>query len=312
MQQVADNSRSYKMRSAELSPQQNAQYSICMYDNRLEPRHREKIPHAHLAIEIDIFGDYCRGTYVIGDKSYDIYPGDIFILRSNEEHSIIDLKKDKRGESICTGIQFPPDFLWSPNSEFGDISYLYNVFLNTMPGFNHKLDCGKKSTECIRQELKTIIEEFDRSNIEYRLMVKVKLIAVLIMLAREYCSQGWNPQIRSIQKEKRILVLNTMEYINAHLYKELTLKELAAHVHISPSYLSEIFKRLNGFSIWEYILAERCERAKQYLLESNDLVVNIGLKCGFNSLTNFNRVFKKYTGFTPRNYRKEVHRGYWE
>ena len=302
------NSVSYTLREMDLPSQGYNRYNIRLYYNRLEPRHREKLPHSHLAVEIDIFGEGCQGTYMIGEKTYEIHAGDVFILRSNEEHSII--RMEEGFQCTCTGIQFSPDFIWSPSNGLGDMSYLYELFLGNSRSFCHKLSAQKDSTEKIKQQLKDIVEEFHEQPQEYDTMVRVKLISVLILFAREYQKEIGEKSELHIGKEKRILVEKAMNYIDSHLSDSITLQGIAEYVHMSPSYLSQLFKTLNGFSVWEYIIAKRIEKAKKLLLESEERILDISLKCGFNTITNFNRAFKREVGISPKEYRKNQHRMY--
>lgn len=304
MEEKKINSVSYTLREMELPTQGFGRSNIRLYYNRLEPRHREKLPHSHLAVEIDIFGDGCQGIYVIGEKTYEIHAGDIFILRSNEEHSIIHLEEGS--PCICTGLQFSPDFIWSPNNGLGDMSYLYELFLGNSRSFCHKLPVEQESTRRIREQLQDIVEEFHSQPQEYDMMVRVKLISVLILVAREFQQENGESAELHIGREKRLLVEKALNYMDSHLSEPITLKEIAENVHMSPSYLSQLFKTLNGFSMWEYMVAKRLEQAKKLLLESEERILDISLKCGFNTITNFNRAFKRDCGMSPKEYRKKL------
>ena len=74
---------------------------------------------------------------------------------------------------------------------------------------------------------------------------------------------------------------------------------------MSRTYYSTMFKMLNGVSVWTYIINQRIDRAQQLLEKSEMSVIEICEKCGFNNLSNFNKAFKKITGKTPSEYRKE-------
>ena len=84
------------------------------------------------------------------------------------------------------------------------------------------------------------------------------------------------------------------------------MESVASDANMSPSYLSFLFKKLNGFTLWDYILSKRVNYARQMLQATEDLILNISLESGFNSLTNFNRVFKRITGLSPKEYRKKA------
>lgn len=292
------------VREMELPSQGRHKYRVRLYYNRLEPRHREKLPHSHLALEIDLFGEDCKGIYVIGDREYTIEPGDIFILRSNEEHSIIHMEGNQN--CICTGLQFSPDFIWSPSNELCDMKHVYSLFSDANVSFDSKLDKEHGNTEKIRELIKDIVNEFNHECMEYSLMVKVKLISILILLARKYADVLMEDSSSNIKRENRIHIENAMNYIDTHLEEQLTLEKLSEVATMSCSYFSQLFKALNGFSAWEYIVEKRIEQAQILLLSTDDPVLDIAFQCGFNNTANFNRAFKKITGSSPREYRQRT------
>ena len=109
------------------------------------------------------------------------------------------------------------------------------------------------------------------------------------------------------QKNRYKYVDQAKNYIGEH-YKDssLALGEVAEHIGISASYLSELWSEQSGDKFSGYLASFRVEKARQ-LLNSTDLAVkDVGARCGFNSVQNFNRVFKKYTGMTPGQYRSSV------
>ena len=72
---------------------------------------------------------------------------------------------------------------------------------------------------------------------------------------------------------------------------------------MSKTYFCTIFKKLNGISPWDYITIKRVEKSVEILKTSQDTVLEIALKCGFNNTANFNRAFKKVTGKVPGDYK---------
>ena len=95
------------------------------------------------------------------------------------------------------------------------------------------------------------------------------------------------------------------EYINLNLDKDLNRSLLASVAFISPDYLSHIFKEETGESLSAYILAMRLKKAKELLIISQDSVRDIAIKSGFPNISYFSNQFKRMTGSTPLEYRKE-------
>jgi AraC-like DNA-binding protein len=292
----------YTFSEMELPTQPKDHYRVVLYYNRLETRHRGVLSHMHLPIEIDLFGSDCNGTYIIGGKKYAINPKDIFIIRSNEQHSIIDM--EGREQCVCTGIQFTPDFLWSPHSDIGNMFNLYQLFIGSSTDFIHKVTEDDTLVGSVRREIEDIVAEFQTKQDGYDQVVKLRLMTLLLLLGRIHEKEGYLPEDVNFQREKRVMVVNVLRYIDEHFTEAITLEEICKAANTSPSCLSEVFKALNGYTIWDYVVSRRIEASKVMLLSTNEKVLTISITNGFNSLTNFNRTFKRLVGMTPREYRK--------
>ncbi len=101
------------------------------------------------------------------------------------------------------------------------------------------------------------------------------------------------------------LILDLQNYIDQHLQDKLSLNELADHVHMNQSYLSRLFREKTGLSLTGYISLQRVNRAKQ-LLQGPYKIITIAEMTGFNDAHYFSQVFRRHTGKTPKEYRKEM------
>ena len=102
------------------------------------------------------------------------------------------------------------------------------------------------------------------------------------------------------------IIEDSIAYINDHLTPELSLEDLAAKAALSPFYFSRLFKKETGFSPHQYILATRISNAKFLLQSTGDSVKNICFTVGFTSESSFCTAFKKETGLTPSEFRRQV------
>ena len=95
-----------------------------------------------------------------------------------------------------------------------------------------------------------------------------------------------------------------LEYINGHYTNpDLNLYMIAKNIGMSEGYVSKIFKEQQGVGILEYINRLRIEKAKELLEDKNLKVNDIAQRVGYIPERNFLRVFKKYVGVTPTQYR---------
>ncbi len=95
-------------------------------------------------------------------------------------------------------------------------------------------------------------------------------------------------------------------YIDNNFEKEIRLIDLADQLFVTEHYLSRIFKEQTGMGISEYLIRRRLAKVRQLLLETEDSVTDIAFSAGFSNINSFNRLFKKYQGMTPSEYRYEV------
>ncbi|MCR5557359.1 MAG: AraC family transcriptional regulator [Butyrivibrio sp.] len=113
--------------------------------------------------------------------------------------------------------------------------------------------------------------------------------------------------IPHIEKQKR--VHQVADYIAENYDKIGSVSMLADQFYMSKAYLCRIFKEVTNFTISEYINLYRIVASKQYLMDENMSMGEIANRLGYDSLTYFERVFKKQMTVSPLQYRKSVLKG---
>lgn len=99
------------------------------------------------------------------------------------------------------------------------------------------------------------------------------------------------------------LIKKAIGYIAKNFASPVTLDDVAKHVHLNSAYFSTLFKQSTGSSFKEYLNMIRIEESKRLLASTNYSVIDIAAATGFEDQSYFSKVFKKYTGFTPKQYR---------
>lgn len=99
------------------------------------------------------------------------------------------------------------------------------------------------------------------------------------------------------------LIKKAMSFISANFNKNITLEDVALHVHLHPAYFSTLFKQSMGSSFKEYLNMVRIEESKRLLFNTDISIIDIAISTGFEDQSYFSKVFKKYTGLTPKQYR---------
>jgi AraC family transcriptional regulator len=94
-----------------------------------------------------------------------------------------------------------------------------------------------------------------------------------------------------------------LDYIDAHLDRQIELENLAQLLGMSQFHFSRLFKQSLGSSPYQYLIQQRVERAKQLLKQTDRAIVEIALACGFNSHSHLSKTFRQIIGVTPKAYR---------
>ena len=103
-------------------------------------------------------------------------------------------------------------------------------------------------------------------------------------------------------------VLKVKNYINQNYQNEIRLSDVASLAGMSPSAFSRFFKLHTGRNLSDYIIDLRLGYASRMLVDSTHSIAEIGYGCGFNNLSNFNRIFKKKKGCSPSEFRENYHK----
>ena len=98
-------------------------------------------------------------------------------------------------------------------------------------------------------------------------------------------------------------VAKVKEYISNHYAEDLRLEDLSALVGMAPSAFSRFFKQHTTRTLSDYIIDVRLGNAARLLVDTTTSISEICYACGFNNLSNFNRIFKARRGYTPRDFR---------
>lgn len=110
--------------------------------------------------------------------------------------------------------------------------------------------------------------------------------------------------VREKKEEKHPVTAFVFDYVNEHLAEELYLDVLAEKLNLSSGYLSSYFKEKTGMNIVDYINETRITKARSLLADNRMKVHDAAKAVGYQNITSFNRMFKKYTGLTPTEFRK--------
>ena len=251
--------------------------------------------HRHTQFEISYVLSG-TGTYRIGNETYPMEAGDVFVFSSNEFHYITDVAS---APIQLLTIHFEPCYLFG--SSFDSLSSrCINLCFTHSDTFRNRIPAAE--AQFLQNTLFKIKDELSNQAQESSLLVKSYLNIFLVELIRNHNFVG---QSRSFKRKNVHAIRNAVDYINLHLADPIALSDIAEAVHISPSYLSSLFKDFFQVSIWNYIISKRIERAMLLLMDKDNqsTILEIALQCGFNNTTNFNTQYFEFSrnGFLYNN-----------
>lgn len=265
-----------------------------IFHSYAEPRRHSFRHHRHSAFEISYIAEG-EGVYQVGERVFEIRAGDIFLYGTNEPHCITDITDG--GKMHLINIQFEPRYIWSQTD--GD-AYLQTVYGRSARGENRIREEDPLYAP-IREQILEAEREWTGGGIGAGDMVRSSILRILILLTR---NETEAPSPRRQDEHRRALIGRSMDYICAHLTEPISLDELSRQANLSRTYYSTTFKELNGVTPWDYIHIKRVEKALSLLRHGDGNILDIALSCGFNNTANFNKIFRKVTGLSPREYRR--------
>ncbi|HEY6111546.1 MAG TPA: AraC family transcriptional regulator [Chthoniobacterales bacterium] len=116
----------------------------------------------------------------------------------------------------------------------------------------------------------------------------------------------FKPAIENGGRAEPVEIWKARKFIEEHSAEELSLSKVAKAANISPNYLSEKFKEVTGINFVDYINRIRFETACRLLQDADIRISEIAFAVGFQSLSQFNRVFNKLAGKSPTQYRRQT------
>lgn len=125
-----------------------------------------------------------------------------------------------------------------------------------------------------------------------------------------YGDFNWNnytadPSVEELHTRSNLIVEKAQEYIDEnYAQKGLTIHEVAKKNHVSPNYLSYLFKKNTGFNLWEYVIKLRMEESRELILNTDLRRYEIAERVGYESPEHFSKIFKKYYGISPSELKK--------
>ncbi len=222
------------------------------------------------------------GYYYVNNNRYELHAGQCFLIPMNK---ITFYKADKVN---------PWTYAWFCfNGERADNLMKYCHFNEQSLVLDIK--SPKKYARTILSMLK--YESLTPANESY---LQSKLYKLVAMLQEEA-----NAIYSKVDANDNLYILQAIDYIKNNKFFNFSVEDLANELHISRTYLFELFKRHLNTSPQEFIISSKIMNARELLMETDMPITDIAYSCGYQNPFAFSRAFKKEMNCTPRDYRKK-------
>lgn len=238
--------------------------------------------------------------YFIEKETYFVKAGDVVLINREQVHKTSQAGSGKHDRILLqlSGKILDP---WLKSAGVYTLERLFGAYYGVL-----------KVSEIEWGEMKSLLlgirDEIQQREERYDTMVRLKLSQILLLIARIGKKNVLKQMPAPVQTAKHKKVHEVALYLTTHCETGESLEELAKRFFISKSYLSRIFREVTGFSVNEYRNLARVRKAKELLASSNYSITEISEVLGFESITYFERIFKKHGDETPSAYRKKAGR----
>lgn len=250
--------------------------------------------HKHGEFELNFVSNCAGARRVVGDSMQELGEYDLVLVGSELPHCWEQYHCNSRSIHEVT-IQFSPDLISHELLMKNQLSSIREMFEHAKTGLSFDLP--------VIMSVYNKIDELTKSQPGF--MRLLKLLEILYMLST---SDGCRNLSTSSFADVKIptdsrRVRKIEEEIAVNYNKQLYLKDLADMVGMTPTAFSRFFKVRTGRTLSDYIIDIRMGHAARMLVDTTMTMSEICYECGFNNISNFNRIFKKRKGCCPKQFR---------
>lgn len=256
--------------------------------------------HNHEVFELN-FVEHAAGVRrIVGDSNEVIGEYDLVLITSPDLEHVWEQNECKSEDIREVTVQFDIDF--SDSSIFGrnPFNSMKKMMLEAQKGLCFPLDAIMRVYKQL-DTLSSVMDGFYAFTQFLTILYELsKCDGARTLASSSFAKVEVSSDSRRVQKVKN--------FIEQHYKDEIRLNQVSDIAGMSPSAFSRFFKLHTGRNLSEYIIDLRLGYASRMLVDSTHSIAEIGFSCGFNNLSNFNRIFKKRKGCSPSEFRENYHK----
>ena len=250
--------------------------------------------HSHNVWELSLIEGGKGLTRVVGDSVVEIDDWELVLVTQSElRHTWQGVLEGEMARAVT--IQFPPDLISSPTLRKRQFRPIAHLFERARRGVSFSRGIQERVTEEINKMIQTT-DAFEQV---------LRFMHILYVLAHDegaevLCSESF-ANVQTKLESHRIEMIDA--YLKQHYTEVIRLSKLAEMVEMTEVGFSRFFKRTMGVTLSDYLIGLRVSHASRMLVDTDCTVSEIAYACGFNNISNFNRLFRKHRGRSPQQFR---------
>ncbi|WP_276484169.1 AraC family transcriptional regulator [Paraflavitalea pollutisoli] len=265
----------------------------------LREKHFDPVWHAHSEYQLFVVLEG-TGTRFIGDSIKSFKPGELVFTGPHLPHlwrsdeSYFAKKSVLMTEGVV--IYFNEQLLGDQIMDKEEMANLKKLFVRAVRGLEFY--------GAPREQIITLMQDLLTAQ---GIKSVICLLQILEVMAgtKSYQYISSVPYEESYNQHETDRLNLVYEYVLKHFRRKISLEEMAALLHMTPTSFSRFFTARNNKPFTRFVSEIRIKHACKLLTETNDSVAQIGYECGFNTLSNFNKQFKEFMLKKPVEYKNE-------
>ncbi|MBO9202709.1 MULTISPECIES: helix-turn-helix domain-containing protein [Niastella] len=251
--------------------------------------------HYHEEFELNFIQNAKNARRVIGDHIEDIDEMELVLVGSNLQHAWFTHQcKSKEIKEIT--IQFHKDLFDEKFLRRNQLSFIRTMLDKSLRGILF----SKETTQQLAPRIMDLNQKQGFDSV-------LELMSILHDLSisrnmRILSDASFNNTEQYTYNSRRIE--KTLEYMNHNFDKPITLNEVARLANMSDAAFSRFFKQRTGNTFIDSLTEIRLGHASRMLIDTTQSIAEVAYHCGFNNISNFNRIFKKKKSCTPKDFRE--------
>ncbi len=253
--------------------------------------------HSHSDYELNFTENAAGVKRIVGDSVEVIGDYDLVLVSSKELEHVLEQHECRSPKIREITIQFSPDIFEQNFTNKQQFDSIRKMLVKGQKGIAFPMSAIMK--------VYPLLDSLSMEQDSFYAVMKFFTILYELSKCKEAKTLSSSPFARIDTHSESRRVQNIQQYINENYKQDIRLPVLAQMAGMSAVAFSRFFKARTGTSLSDYIIDVRLGHASQMLVQTGTPVADICLECGFNNLSNFNRIFKKKKGCSPQEYRKQ-------